>query len=268
MTQRFGWVSLAALVLLTVASTCLAADGEPAYKAGKGGIGGQIGGSYFGFDRMFGGDWFGDYSEGAMPRAGFAAQFRYVQSRHWRWQVSPGFTWSAYKTGTALPFTDVNAPADRVKDRVLTLVVPITAQMQYVMRRGQWFYHAGAGPGLYRVWIENAPAAPRPVRGRHLRAGRRALPQVHHHHEHRGELVEPPGLHPARRSVPQRVQQQPDGDGMAAGRQLLLRPAAAEDGGCRPHPGQVNRPGAAARLPRRGSRARAGRSGGEVRGDD
>jgi hypothetical protein len=155
MTQRFGWVSLAALVLLTVASTCLAADGEPAYKAGKGGIGGQIGGSYFGFDRMFGGDWFGDYSDGAMPRAGFAAQFRYVQSRHWRWQVSPGFTWSAYKTGTDLPFTDVNAPADRVKDRVLTLVVPITAQMQYVMRRGQWFYHAGVGPGLYRVWIEN-----------------------------------------------------------------------------------------------------------------
>lgn len=155
MIQRIGWVSLAVLVLLTVASTCLAADGEPAYKAGKGGVGGQIGGSYFGFDRMFGNGWFGDYSDGAMPRFAFAAQFRYVQSNHWRWQVSPGFTWSAYETGTPLPMTDLNAPADLTKDRTLTLLLPVTAQLQYVVRRGQWFYHAGLGPGVYRVWVQN-----------------------------------------------------------------------------------------------------------------
>ena len=155
MFPRIRWVSLAVLVLLTVASTCLAAGDEPAYKPGIGGIGGQFGGSYFGFDHMMGSKWFGDYSQGAMPRFSFAAQFRYVQSPHWRWQISPGLTWSAYRTGTALPFEDLNDPQDRVKDDVLSLIVPISAQAQYVVKRGRWLYHLGAGPGVYRVWVEN-----------------------------------------------------------------------------------------------------------------
>jgi hypothetical protein len=155
MIPRIRWVSFAVLVLLTVASACLAAEGEPSYKPGKGGVGGQFGGSYFGADRMFGGEWFGDYSKGAAPRFSFAGQFRFVQSRHWRWQVSPGFTWAAYKTSTALPFEDPVHPGIKVKDDVITLVAPMTAQLQYVIRRGQWFYHAGAGPGVYRVWVED-----------------------------------------------------------------------------------------------------------------
>jgi hypothetical protein len=155
MIPRFRWVGLTVLVLLTAASTCLAAGDEPAYKPGKGSIGGQLGGSTFGFDRMFGADWFGDYSKGALPRFSFAAQFRYVQSDHWRWQLSPGFTWTAYKTSTAIPFVDLNAPDDKVKDDMLSLLLPISVQAQYVVRRGRWFYHAGAGPGLYRVWVEN-----------------------------------------------------------------------------------------------------------------
>lgn len=155
MIQRIGWVSLAVLVLLTVASTCPAADGEPAYKAGMGGVGGQIGGSYFGFDRMVGAEWFADYSDGAVPRFAFSGHFRFVQSNHWRWQVSPGFTWTAYKTATALPMTDLNSPEDQDKDQAITLLLPASAQLQYVTRRGQWFYHAGVGPGAYRVWVQN-----------------------------------------------------------------------------------------------------------------
>jgi hypothetical protein len=155
MIPRIRWVSFAVLALLTTASACLAAEGEPAYKPGKGGVGGQFGGSYFGVDRMFGGEWFGDYSKGAMPRGSFSGQFRYVQSKHWRWQLSPGFTWTAYKTGTAIPFTDLNYPGDGVKDNMLVLMLPATAQIQYVVRRGQWFYHAGVGPGAYRVWVQN-----------------------------------------------------------------------------------------------------------------
>ena len=155
MIPRIRWVSFAALALLTIASACLAAEGEPAYKPGKGGIGGQFGGSYFGVDRMFGGEWFGDYSRGAMPRGAFAGQIRYVQSKHWRWQFSPGFTWTTYKTSTAIPFPDLNYPEDRAKDAMLVLMMPATAQLQYVVRRGQWFYHAGAGPGAYRVWVQN-----------------------------------------------------------------------------------------------------------------
>jgi hypothetical protein len=155
MIPRIRWVSLALLALLTVASACLAAEGGPAYKPGMGSVGGQLGLSYFGLDRVLGNSWFGDYSDGAMPRGSFAGQFRYVQSRHWRWALSPGFTWTAYKTATRLPFTDLSHPADVVKDNTIALLAPISAQAQYVVRRGQWFYHAGAGPGVYRVWVEN-----------------------------------------------------------------------------------------------------------------
>ena len=159
MIPRIRWVSFAVLALLTIASACLAAEGELAYKPGKGGVGGQIGGSYFGFDRMLGSDWFGDYSKWAMPRFSFAGQFRYVSSKHWRWQVSPGFTWTAYKTGTVVPHPervwDLNFPNDKTKDQMIVLLLPVTAQLQYVTRRGQWFYHAGVGPGAYRVWVEN-----------------------------------------------------------------------------------------------------------------
>jgi hypothetical protein len=155
MIPRIRWVSFAVLALIAIASAGLAAEGEPDYKPGKGGVGGQFGGSYFGLDHMFGGDWFGDYSKGAMPRFSFAGQIRYVSSKHWRWQVSPGFTWNAYKTNTAIPFTDLNFPDEKVKDRMLILLMPATAQIQYVVKRGRWFYHAGAGPGVYRVWVED-----------------------------------------------------------------------------------------------------------------
>jgi hypothetical protein len=155
MIPRIRRVSFAALALLTIASACLAAEGEPAYKPGQGGVGGGIGGSYFGVDRMFGADWFGDYSKWAMPRFSFAGQLRYVHSKHWRWQVSPGFTWTAYKTGTVIPFTDVNFINDKTKDNLLVQLLPVSAQVQYVVKRGNWLYHAGAGPGVYRVWVEN-----------------------------------------------------------------------------------------------------------------
>jgi len=156
MIPRIRWVSFAALALLAVASACLAAEGEPAYKPGQGGIGGQLGGSYFGVDRMFREDWFGDYSKRAVPRFSFAGQFRYVQSKHWRWQVSPGFTWTAYGPGDTLGPTVRRSPDDVVKhDNVLVLLQPTTAQLQYVVKRGRWFYHAGAGPGVYRVLVEN-----------------------------------------------------------------------------------------------------------------
>jgi hypothetical protein len=158
MIPRIRWASFAVLALLTIASACLAAEGEPAYKPGYGGVGGQIGGSYFGVDRMFGGDWFGDYSKWAMPRFSFAGQFRYVHSRHWRWQVSPGYTWTAYKTGTAIPFTDVNSPDDKVKDDMLVQLLPSTAQLQYVM--------SGAGgsttraPGLASIGCGSRTTGP------------------------------------------------------------------------------------------------------------
>lgn len=156
MISRIRRVSLALLAVLTVAPACLAAEGEPVYKPGLGGIGGQLGGSYFGVDRLLGGEWFGDYSSRSVPRLSFGGQFRYVRSKHWRYQVSPGFTWAAYRNGTLLPDKGAVKPADDGKEvELLTLMQPTSAQLQYVFRRGKWFYHAGVGPGIYRVIVEN-----------------------------------------------------------------------------------------------------------------
>jgi hypothetical protein len=155
MISRARWVSSAVAALLTVASACPAA--ESGYAPRRGGIGGLIGASQVLAD--------GDYSsvrEGAgfgsrdaAGRFAFAGNFRYVITPRWRWQVSPSFLWSAYKHGSPIPFSDPNFPTETTKDNVLTLVLPVSAQIQYTQARGSWIYHAGAGPGVYRVWIEN-----------------------------------------------------------------------------------------------------------------
>ncbi len=33
--------------------------------------------------------------------------------------------------------------------------MPVTFQAQYIAHRGRWYYHVGAGPGIYRVMVEN-----------------------------------------------------------------------------------------------------------------
>lgn len=146
MISKVRCVSFAALAWLTAASVCTAADSE--YAPRKGGIGGS-----FGLSRYLGQ---GDYSTGARPRFSFAGNLRYVMTQRWRWQFSPGFTWSAYAKGSQAPFSDINFPTDpQVKNDYLALLAPFSVQVQSVARRGSWMYHVGAGPGLYRVWVEN-----------------------------------------------------------------------------------------------------------------
>lgn len=143
MLFRVRWVGIAVAAMLTVASACHAADSDQR----RASIGGMIGGSLMTADA--------DYSAGAAPRMAFSASFRY-QVRSWlRWQVSPGFLWVAYDNNEPIPFTDPNYPADATKAEALTLVVPVSAQAQLLVTRGLWCYHLGAGPGLYRVWLEN-----------------------------------------------------------------------------------------------------------------
>ena len=153
MTRRACRVSGAVLAMLTAASLCLAA--EPAYGPGRGGIGAQLGVSSFRADRMLGNSWFGDYSSGALPRPAFLGQFRYAFSRSFRAQFSPGLTWTAYKGDEPAPFEDPRFPGDVTKKETIALIVPLSAQLQYTLRHGWWLYHLGAGPGIYRVWIEN-----------------------------------------------------------------------------------------------------------------
>lgn len=159
MNSRTTWVSIAAAALLTVASACLAQEATPPAAApavpgekpgggpGKGSLGGQFGGSTFYTA--------GDYAKGAQARFAFAASFRYQMNDWLRWQVSPGFTWAAYDHEEPLPFTDLNFPADDTKDETLTLLLPVSVQLQFTLQRGLWKYHAGGGPGVYRVWVEN-----------------------------------------------------------------------------------------------------------------
>ncbi len=167
MISRARWVSIASIALLTVASACLAAEPETGAVPGRGGIGGQLGASYFGGSRLkdqggtFAGykvgfpDWSGEYSLGAEPRFSFSSNFRYVMSRRLRWQVSPGFLWAAYKNSEPVSFRDPNFPNQRTKDTYLTLLLPLSAQLQVVRHGRAWLWHLGMGPGLYRLWVEN-----------------------------------------------------------------------------------------------------------------
>jgi hypothetical protein len=136
--------SIAVWAMLAVASPCLAGEGM---SPGRGAIGGQIGISRFWAD--------GDYSEGASSRPAFSGHYRYVVSHRFRWQISPGFTWSGYSSQVPMPVPDGNFPEDVTKNTNLVLLLPMTFEIQYMMHTKKWHYHVGAGPGAYRVWIEN-----------------------------------------------------------------------------------------------------------------
>jgi hypothetical protein len=146
MIRRAWFAGIAWVALLASASVCAAAD-EIGNRGGRGSIGGSIGGSLFTADA--------DYSAGASPRFWFAGQFRYVFSPRLRAQFSPGFTWAGYSKDEPLPLTDPRFPEDKTKEHVLSLLMPSVVQLQYTVPRGLWLYHAGAGGGLYRVWVEN-----------------------------------------------------------------------------------------------------------------
>jgi hypothetical protein len=183
MNSRVRWVSGAVLVLLTVASACLAAEppatavaadsagatssaAPPAARGdqpGFGGVGGQFGlGDVRGYQ---------DYSKYGQVRMSFSANWRYTIARSWRWQVSPGFVWTAYSQhSNPAPFQDPNFPTDPYKDDYLVLIVPVSAQLQWVHRGQSLVWHAGAGPGVYRVWVENhRKVVPDPVTFDHHR---------------------------------------------------------------------------------------------------
>jgi hypothetical protein len=154
MISRVRWTGIALLAMLP-ALPCLAADAPSDTTAsrtgsvpGRGAVGGLVGASFF---RSIP----NDYSDGAQPRFDFSGHYRYVFSNHWRMQVSPGFTWAAYSDRKRPPFADQDTPVDTTKGSYLTLMVPISVQLQYTWGRGAWRYSLGAGPGLYRVWVEN-----------------------------------------------------------------------------------------------------------------
>jgi hypothetical protein len=183
MNLRLGAVSGACIALLAGFSPCLAAKPshkgspaaadstkkgshaakEPAHKESPAntrpaGIGGLVGGAQLFADTDYSNRRTpsGEYgSRDSKPRFAFAANFRYAMTPWLRWQVSPGFFWAAYDQDSPLPFQDPNHPEETTKENVLTMILPVSAQLQWTPTRGPWHYHVGAGPGVYRVWVEN-----------------------------------------------------------------------------------------------------------------
>jgi hypothetical protein len=163
MIRRDRWVSIAIPALLTVASVCLAQDAPPSTPPadttlqaapgppigpGFAAIGGGIGVSQFTGSE--------DYSAGAEMRLAFAGRWRYQWSRSLRLEIGTGFTWAGYDQSEPAPFVDPRPGADiDGKGEWLTLLVPTSAQIQYLRPSGWWLYHAGIGPGIYRVWVQN-----------------------------------------------------------------------------------------------------------------
>ncbi len=145
MNARIRWVGFAVAALLAIAAVSRADDAG--YRAGKGGISFQVGGASVIGDA--------DYSAGAKSRLMFSASWRYALAPWLRWQLSPEFTWAGYLKKEPAPFRDPNFPSDSTKADYLTLLLPMTAQLQFTKSHGSWLFYAGGGPGAYRVWIEN-----------------------------------------------------------------------------------------------------------------
>jgi hypothetical protein len=154
MISRVRLASVALLLLLVSASVSFAQQSDTTssarlgLKAHTGAAGAQIGASY-----MAAG---GDYAKGAQSRFSFTGSLRYASSRQWGWQVNPYFTWAAYKSGTASPLYDkAFASAHPTKDNYLTQLVGGDAQLLLFRSRGASTWHVGAGPGIYRVVLQD-----------------------------------------------------------------------------------------------------------------
>jgi len=151
---RLACVAVAVLLCAPPASFAQQADSTaaPARSGalpGRGSVGAQVGGSWFVGSK--------DYADGAQPRFSFAGHFGYVISPHWRWQVSPYFTWAAYRVGLSAPFPDPIFAGRTIKDFYLTQMVGASAQLQWTHRtKARSVWHIGAGPALYRVVVQDS----------------------------------------------------------------------------------------------------------------
>ncbi len=141
----FAWLLVSATVSFAQQPDSLTSP-LATMRPNSGAIGGQVGASYLAAG--------GDYHDGARPRFSFAGSFRYVAT-HWGWQLNPYYTWAGYGVSTPTPIVDPAAPNEPYKDHYLTQIAGASAQILRMHTRGSWTWHLGAGPALYRVWLEN-----------------------------------------------------------------------------------------------------------------
>ncbi|MFI5054680.1 MAG: hypothetical protein ACHQDE_09985, partial [Acidimicrobiia bacterium] len=65
------------------------------------------------------------------------------------------FTWAAYSKSEVAPFSSLDFPTQTTKEGFITELVPVSVQAQYRFGGPKWNYHIGAGPGLYRIVVED-----------------------------------------------------------------------------------------------------------------
>lgn len=152
MHTRFRVASVVALSLLAATGVGRAQQADSVATQGplpgRGGIGGQVGGTYMYAE--------GDYSEGSQPRLSFTGHFRYIINRTWAWQFSPSFTWSGYVSHADAPFVDPNFPSEGLtKEHYLAQVLGVSSQLQWYGGSGNQRWHLGVGPAVYRVVVQN-----------------------------------------------------------------------------------------------------------------
>jgi len=117
---------------------------------GKGSVGGTIG-----FPIILA---TGELKQGQMPRLMGKANFQYVINKDWRTSFKFGYGWFGWSDKFNAPFIlqAAEAGGDTTKGDQLLILNPFTATMQYTHELSKnWLAWVGAGPGVYRVNIQN-----------------------------------------------------------------------------------------------------------------
>jgi hypothetical protein len=99
----------------------------------------------------------GELKRGQRPRIIGKLHFQYVMSRDWRLSLRAGFGWLGYDD-TPAPFVlQAEQPAgDPTRTDQLVIFNPFSAVLAYTHKLSDsWQGFVGAGPGMYRVNIQN-----------------------------------------------------------------------------------------------------------------
>ena len=139
-----------ALAALAAGSIAFPSVVHAQYAAGKGSLGGSLGVPTILAT--------GELKRGQRPRIIGKGHFQYVMDNDWRLSFRGGFGWLGYSDKFNAPFLLQAAAAggDSTRGDQLVILNPFTAVLTYTRRMSKsWQAFVGAGPGAYRVNIQN-----------------------------------------------------------------------------------------------------------------
>jgi hypothetical protein len=100
----------------------------------------------------------GELKWGQKPRIMGKGNFQYVINKSWRTSFKFGYGWNGYSDEFNAPFTlqAAEAAGDTSKGDQLVIMNPFTATVHWTHEMSKnWMWYVGAGPGVYRVNIQN-----------------------------------------------------------------------------------------------------------------